>query len=195
MRTTIKAVLVLLLLFGTVSCGSLPKYSNAESNLAAQKSADSLRLDPTGKYRLGLEMVSSANLPAGEIFGSHTVTQSFKADSNKLARIQVYLATFARTNTSTLRIDLENSDQSLIYTKTIPSSPLKDNSFFSFDFPAISNSANRIFWLKLSSKDAKTGNAITAWMSKVNIYPKGKLLVQGVPQTGDLILRLWYSRK
>ncbi len=142
----------------------------------------------------GLALNNPQMKPVNEIVSGIAVTQSFVADQDKLTVVSVYLATYARTNNALVRFALLASDGTEIATQTIDSKNLLDNAFYSFQFPAIAGSVGKTFQLRINSPDGKQGNAITAWMSEADIYPDGKLTVNGVAMPGDLMIKLYYER-
>ena len=133
--------------------------------------------------------------PVGEILGDRTAIQSFKSEYNGLSKVYIMLATYARPNDATLRLSLLAGDGTVIVFKNVDTSKLQDNSFYGFQFPPILDSSGKRYKIRLSSPDGKPGNAVTAWMSKSDIYPEGALSVGGVTMPGDLIIKLLYQRK
>ena len=68
-----------------------------------------------------------------------------------------------------------------------------DNAFYSFDFKPIEHSKGKPYTLEISSNG--TGkNSITAWESRSDLYPLGKLYKNGIEEAGDLSIALFYER-
>lgn len=150
------------------------------------------KFNPVAYSKIGL-VLDMSQKPVGEITKDRIVTQSFKAEQDKLCAISVKLATYARTNDSKLKIVLLSDDGAEIATQIVDGKQLLDNTFHAFRFPVIMNSKNKRFQISISSPDGKQGNAITAWMSESYNYPEGHLSVNGVTIPGDLSLKLYYE--
>ena len=106
-----------------------------------------------------------ASHPFGEITKGMVLQQSFVSDKNNLSRIDILLATYARSNSTHLRVELLENNTKLIYRKLVSEASLSDNSYFSILFPTIRQSKGHIFQIILSSPDGFSGNTVTAWLT------------------------------
>jgi hypothetical protein len=134
------------------------------------------------------------NQPIGEISGSRIVGQSFMANGNGLTRIDIKMATYARTNTKDVTFYLReaNSTEDLARVK-INAQQIKDNSFHHFEFDPIPDSNGKSYILSIQSPESKPGNSITVWYSTNDVYPNGTALVNSTPIEGDLSFRVYYD--
>jgi len=133
--------------------------------------------------------------PAGEIWGPHTVGQTFTATTSGLYRIDVFLATYARRNTGEVVFHLRRrpDDQADLVTIPFDAANVADNAYRSFTFPPLQDSAGQRYYFFFEAPHAQPGNAITVWYNPTDAYGGGTALLDGVPQPGDLHFRT-YSR-
>jgi len=133
--------------------------------------------------------------PVGQIVNEKTVGQTFLARYNHLHRIDLFMGTYARTNTHEvlfhLKTDPEASNE--IFTLSFNASQVQDAAYRSFTFPPIPNSAGRTFYFYLESPASYKGNAITLWMQAQDLYPQGRMFRNGTPQTADLRFQAFYQ--
>lgn len=151
------------------------------------------KFNPVAYTKPGL-FLDKSRKPVGEIIKDSVVTQTFKAEYDKLCAVSVKLATYARANVTTVKFALLADDGTEIATQTIDGKYLPDNAFHPFRFPTIAASNGKTFQIRISSPDGKPGNAITAWMSESDNYPEGQLTVSGVAMSGDLTIKLYYEQ-
>jgi len=137
----------------------------------------------------------TANVPVGEIYGTHTVGQTFVPRWGGLSGVEVFLATYARQNTQPLIFHLRETPESTenLATVTIPASEIADNAFQTFAFPSMTDSTSRRYYFVLESPTARPGDAFTAWRGPADSYVDGALYLAGRPQDGQLIFRLHYD--
>lgn len=91
----------------------------------------------------------------------HTISQIFSINSNSFIGLDVYIATFARTNTATLVFDLfEFGNENFIIHKEISTHNFKDNEFYSLSVPFQPFSQNKKYVLVLTSPDGTENNAV-----------------------------------
>jgi len=139
-----------------------------------------------------LQEESSA--PVGEITGEVEIGQTFYSSNNKLSRIDVMLATYNRENTQEVIFHLKKSpsDKEDIYTKTFQAASVKDNTYRTFEFPPIPDSAGQFYYFSIESPLSKIGDAITIWSSKQDRYEKGSMVRNGKSLRGDLRFITYY---
>ncbi len=137
----------------------------------------------------------TANIPAGEIYGPHTVGQTFVARWGGLNGVEVLLATYARPNSRPLIFHLRANPESTedLATVTVAASDVVDNAYHTFSFPVQSGSDSRRYFFVLESPTAQPGDAFTAWQGPAESYEDGALYLAGQPQEGQLVFRLHYD--
>ena len=134
----------------------------------------------------------------GELIKGRTFEQQFISQYDTLNKVDLYLATYARSNTSNVSLEIVNKAGKIIGTSTVNASQLIDNSWATFTFKSLQLSKGETYTLRLISDDASNGNAIT-WYAysgrnafpmyagtvygpgepKVNRYLSGHALVDG----------------
>jgi hypothetical protein len=146
------------------------------------------------QIKIGLDIPynKTTTVPQGEISGLNTVTQGFIASGNNLTQIQILFGTWKRKNSSRVEISLLEDNKKISITKIIDASKLIDNGYFLFSFPAIKNSLGKKYYLKISSPDAISGNAVTVWLRKDAGIKGGNLLLANKPFKGSICFRLLY---
>jgi 4-amino-4-deoxy-L-arabinose transferase-like glycosyltransferase len=131
-----------------------------------------------------------ADVPAGEIVKDSRFTQTFLSDCSGLNEIEVYLATYARTNTSSLGFRLRDSETlQLLAEQYIPATELVDNQWHLFKFESQLASKGKHYQITLLSPDAQPGNAVSVWQSNTDVYPDGEAAVNHKPVNGDWAVR------
>lgn len=132
----------------------------------------------------------------GELLPSAIAGQTFIAEYPGLSRVEVLLATYARSNAGPLVFRLRSSPdtQEDLVTLAFDAADVVDNTYYTFEFPPIRDSAGRAFYFCLEAPEATPGNAISVWGSAEDAYPDGEAVLQGVAGNGvrDLTFRLGY---
>lgn len=140
-----------------------------------------------------------ADTSLGEIVAGVLVSQTFQATEPNLARIDVFLSTYQRRNSTPLLLSLrEYPSADLSPLRSVEAQPdaIRDNSYHAFQFDPIPDSLGKTFLLTLSSPGAATGNALTAWVGKCDCYREGTLSLQGEPQPQlDLTFGVGYQNR
>jgi len=127
--------------------------------------------------------------PIGEIRGSQTVGQSFKALYNGLYCIEVSLADYGRRNTGRIVFRLKPARELpiVLVEKTFVAEEIRGDVMYAVTFPALPDSAGRIYYFELEAPDAVSGNAITAYIRPHDPYIEGSAFWGGQAQPGDLV--------
>lgn len=139
-----------------------------------------------------------AAVPLGELVPEQSVVQSFTARRDGLSRIDVKVGTYARVNTGTLTLHLrEHPDGPDIRSLAVDVSKLRDNAYLPFTFEPIWDSADRQYYLVLTSSGSREGNAVTVWASRCDCLSDGSLL-RGQPAPSaepvqDLLLVTYFT--
>lgn len=138
-----------------------------------------------------------ASAVVGELQGAAIAGQTFTAEYNGLSEIELYLATYARRNVGPLIFHLRAAPDATLdlVTITIDARDIIDNSYYTFDFPPIRASAGRRYYFFLEAPEATTGNAITIWGTKQDMYVGGEAVLNGLEErrVRDLTFRLRYE--
>jgi hypothetical protein len=133
----------------------------------------------------------------GEILGSKSIGQTFRATQQNMGRIDVFLSNFRRPNESPvlLSLGLAGSEEALRLSVAPPRS-VGDNRYHSFSFAPIRNSTDRIFDVLVSSPRAELGRSVTGWLSDEDEYPSGWASIDSQPQyQHDLVMRVGYRTR
>jgi hypothetical protein len=133
--------------------------------------------------------------PVGEIVGDGRAGQTFYSPYPNLNSIDVLLATWARTNSNDVTIHLKPSLESPndIASVTINAREIQDNSYYKFKFPKIADSENKLYYFFIDSPKSISGDAITIWSSKEDVYHQGTAYINSTPITGDLAFKVYYA--
>lgn len=129
----------------------------------------------------------------GVVLSNTVFEQTFTAQNDGLCRIDILLATYARTNNSNVTMQVFDGEKEVLMSTTVPASEIKDNSFFTLNFTPISSSKGKIFSFTLTSDTEDGGNAITSWASFNNTYEDGVLYVNGEPTEIDIAFSAYYN--
>lgn len=131
----------------------------------------------------------------GEISGDKKIGQTFMAETDKLSGIDLFMASYFRTNTHPVIFHLKEKPDSIrdLATISISARWVRDNAYHRFRFPAISGSRGKTYYFYLESPESKPGNAITLWSHSSDFYKKGSLLINGKKGNGDLNFKTAYE--
>lgn len=127
--------------------------------------------------------------PIGEIRGSQSVGQTFKAPYNGLYRIEVFLADYGRRNTGQVVFRLKPVRELpiVLVEKTFAAEEIRGDVIYAITFEPLSDSAGRVYYFELESPEAVSGNAITAYIRPHDPYPEGNAFWRGQAHPGDLV--------
>jgi hypothetical protein len=132
--------------------------------------------------------------PSPSLTPTTKLAQTFVAPRNGLTKVEIYLATYLKTipsGTLKLRLLEGEGEARVIASDSAPLSSIRDNSFVAFQFPPISDSARKTYILELSTEDIPPTYLLSVWLSKTDLYPDGKFLVNGAPAAGDAALTVY----
>jgi hypothetical protein len=132
--------------------------------------------------------------PVGQLVGQERVGQTFVARYDHLYRVDLFLGTYARSNTKDVIFHLRAAPDAPadIFSTTFNAATVKDYAYRSFTFPPIPDSAGRSYYFFLESPSSEDGNAITAWKQTEDLYPRGQMVQNGAPVEGDLQFQAHY---
>lgn len=140
------------------------------------------------------QVTQETTIPTGEIVGSKSVGQIFRATQQNLGQIDVLLSNYRRPNESPIVLSVRPvGSEEVLRLSVAPPGSVGDNLYHSFSFAPIRNSADRTFEILLTSPRAKPGRSVTGWLSDQDRYHPGWALVDGNPQyRHDLAVRVGY---
>jgi len=158
-----------------------PQYIDSDSNRVwLQKSISSVNI-------ISDEIFNSSGNHVGEITNNVIIKQSFKSNHNNLKQINIFLATFARNNTSNLIFQLFDENNNLVTEENLNTSILKDNNYRTFNFKSIQDSLDKYFTIIISSSNATSGNAVTIWRTNSEQLD-GELYINDLSQEDNLCI-------
>lgn len=140
-----------------------------------------------------------SNVVAGELLPDTSIGQTFTARLPGVCRVDIRLATYARTGLQgpvifRLQRDvLANSPTAVIL--QADAGIVVDNQFHVFAFAALPNAMGETFYFFLEAPEARPGQAITVWGTRQSeAYAGGKAVLRNLPQSGleDLAFRVHY---
>jgi hypothetical protein len=140
-----------------------------------------------------IEQENAASL-AGELLDGHTFGQTFKPTYNGLYRVDLYTATYARTNTHPVifRVRVSPSPGTNqtelpdLVRVEIPASQISNSGPTIITFPRLPDTAGLSLYFSIESPGSVPGDAITVYRNEQDVYPGGQMLVDGQPTAGDL---------
>ena len=149
------------------------------------------------------QTVNNNELPTEpqQIFGDRVVSQSFVAPRNGLNRIDLFLLTYGRKNSGevTLRLlalpDQVNNplEGTELYRTTFNAATVSDQTWRTFLFPPLANSAGQTYAISLQSPNSTDGNAITVGGIERNPYRAGTAYLGATPIPADMAFRSCYQ--
>lgn len=136
-----------------------------------------------------------------QIRGDQIISQSFVAPRNNLNRVDILFQTYQRQNTHdvTLRLLEAQGDSQdpfkgfVLYQTTFNAATVSDQSWRTFTFPTISNSAGKPYVVTLQSPDSVEGNAITVGGIERDIFQLGDAFLGSVPLRADITFRACFQ--
>lgn len=140
---------------------------------------------------------TSYNDVVGEILPGHDVTQTFRASTDLLCRIDLFVGTYDRRNNSRLQISIRagTHDGPEVASATIPALAMPNNDWLRVDFEPIPGSSNRTFAVVLHSPDGTYGDAVTVYYARDRELRGAKLRVGGDLRPGTLTMRTYGLRR
>jgi hypothetical protein len=133
----------------------------------------------------------------GELLSGQCVGQTFVADAPGLYRVEVFLATYLRTNRGPLTLHLRASPfaASDLATVTVEMAGVRDNAYQAFEFAPVALPAGVPAFFCLEAPAATSGNALTVGGLRGDAFPTGQALLSSgaaVPGVQDLAFQLYY---
>ena len=126
----------------------------------------------------------------GEIVQGKKISQEFLCSRNGVYSIQLEGATYIRTNTCTLTINLVDEEtEAIVEQWNLDGSRFRDNSYFAIytanPFSHLDMKGKK-YRIDIFSDDASPGNALTLYYLKTDYYPSGDMQIADEKVEGDL---------
>jgi glycosyltransferase involved in cell wall biosynthesis len=136
----------------------------------------------------------SHNGVTGEIMGGFEVAQTFHCAHNHLCAVELFIATYARTNESrvTLSLRRETPDGEELARVVLPATSLRDHDWATFEFDPIVISEGKTFAVVIRSDDAVPFQGVTVCYDSRRSLAGGQLWIGNRAQPGALKLRTYY---
>jgi len=135
-----------------------------------------------------------------QIFGDRIIAQSFVAARNDMNRIDIFFQTYGRKNTHDVNLrllevaeDQEPLQGTEVFHTTFNAASISDQSWRTFTFPPIPDSAGKTYLVSLDSPDSLDGNAITVGGIERNSYLPGTAYLGPIPVPADFAFRSCYQ--
>jgi hypothetical protein len=136
-----------------------------------------------------------------QIWGEQIISQSFVAPRDNLNRVDIVFQTYQRQNSHdvTLRLlEAQLDSQNLLagvelFKTTFNAANVSDQSWHTFTFPPIDNSAGKTYLITLQSVESVEGDAITVGGIERNIYQPGIAFLGPVPVRADITFRACFQ--
>ena len=146
---------------------------------------------PTYEH-LDLENSDNGNV-CGPILSTTFVEQTIIPKTNGFCRIDVFMATYARINTSNITFQVFDEENNLIYNQIVLASEIGDSTYHTLRFDPVFDSKGKLFTFALTSDTEDADNAITAWISDVDCYKDGALYINNTKTEFDIAFKLYYN--
>jgi hypothetical protein len=139
-----------------------------------------------------------AGAPAGDLYGDHTVGQTFVPSQPGLDAVEVLLVDYGAESSRLtapleFRLCRDVACQEVITQSTLPSESIVHNAPYRLRFPPQPDSAGRTYTLQVSAPGALYQAQATVWANEADYYPDGSLLRDGLPAAGDLYFDTFYD--
>jgi len=122
---------------------------------------------------------------AGELVAGRTIGQTFRAQYDDLAGVNLRLATYARPQAGTVVLHLRAAVTATrdLATVAVPAAVLADNAWQRFTFPLLPDSRGRSYYVELEHQGGAPGQAVTAYwaLGRGDPYPYGQATENRTP--------------
>jgi hypothetical protein len=138
---------------------------------------------------------------AQQIWGERIISQSFIAPRHDLNRIDLLFQTYDRRNTHLVNLrllamtkELNNPLQGAeLFNTTFNADTISDQSWHSFTFSPLPDSAGKTYLITLTSPESEDGNAITVGGAARDTYLTGTAYLGATPVPFDITFRSCYQ--
>ncbi len=126
----------------------------------------------------------------GEIVPGTKLFQTFTSKCSGLNRIKLFLTSYDRVNTSTLRLRLKDMDAGQQwFDRAIPAAEIANNQWHEISFEPLPDSKGKHYRITLASPDAEPGNAFGVWHTGKDTYPDGAASINNDPIQADWVFQ------
>lgn len=135
-----------------------------------------------------------SDTPAGPLYGSLAMGQTFRSRYPGLYRVDVAMATYARENTQDVIFILRESPTATddLVTIVVNAREIQDNAWHRFEFAPLADSTDRTFYFFLTSPTSTPDDAVTIYGRTGDSYQEGQAYLNGQPAGGDLTFLTFY---
>ena len=133
----------------------------------------------------------NSRVTTGEIRGANQPGQTFVAQYNNLARVEVFGGVGHTSDVGHLIFHLKTDPAAPrdLAIAVVDATQLADDHYWTFSFPPIPNLYGRAFYFYFEAPDAPPHQAPMIWYNQADDYPAGTRMAQGQPVGGDLTFR------
>jgi len=126
--------------------------------------------------------------PTDEINETTTISQTFVSPENNLCAIRVMFSNPQELTRGKMMFSLKDGGNNKIVLGqiTLPFKRINDCMRYFFIFPPLNDSKDKGYTFCVSVPPLSTQSGISLWYEPRDVYPKGEMLVNGVPASGDL---------
>jgi hypothetical protein len=137
----------------------------------------------------------SPQVPTGELVRGTRFTQTFVSECAGMSRLDLYLATYARDNSSSVTIRLTDTEtHHRVFERIISGSDIADDQWHKFAFEPVPDSKYKQYRIVMIGLDGQPGNAITIWRSTADVILGGETFINDIPIDADLVFRYGCSK-
>lgn len=147
--------------------------------------------------------------PVGEITSQAEVDQDFVFNMKSVSKIELYGATYMRTNSGTVVIELLSSDAEDIRDESavtepvavweMPAENFEDNTIVTLETDSATiyySNANKGLLgkrglIRITSPNGEPGSSVTFWTTQDNLYDEGAIRIGGYKQYNDLWFQIY----
>lgn len=137
-----------------------------------------------------IEMYGTKDNITGEIYSKRDIKQPFIAEGEHLYHVDIEFGTYCRVNKCIIRLEVMR-DNEVLKTFDVKGKDLQDNTLHRFDIDMDLVCGER-YVLRLSSPDARGGNAVTAKFGRKQ--HDFDIMLGGRHQDGELCCILYYDK-
>ena len=131
----------------------------------------------------------------GQLVGGFEVAQGFRSSTNLLCAIDLFMATYARSNDSRVTFSLRRDPRRRRgRPRYRPVASIRDNDWMRFEFAPILISEGKRFVIVIRSDDSVHGHAVTVYRDSGSCLEDGQLWIAGREQPGSLRFRTYCLR-
>lgn len=132
-----------------------------------------------------------AGTPAGDLYGTHTIGQTFVPSHAGLCAVEVLLVDYgAESNRSSASLEFrlcrDLACRDVVTQTTLSAEAISHNAPLVLRCPPQPDSAGRTYLLQVAAPQALIPAQATVWAHESDHYPDGTLLRDGLPAAGDL---------